>query len=215
MEHGEPIGEGYFKKVYADSENPEKRIHAEFKMPLTNEQIKSAFYLNKIAHLLFPENIPEIHLAANERGDDPFATWHDRTGYLKADRVSTDETHDKLQTLHKKYFQEELTAEGDESERLLQEEISKKPEVKTFVSLAKASGLNIDSAGQNFSLKDGVVKYLELNPAWLKRNHEFYPSIYFDKEKLSAAIDKLPEDKKELAKTYFERLVSLCGNLLE
>jgi cell division protein FtsB len=67
-----PIGEGKEKKVFVNPENPERVIaeikkpkEAEFKMdtPLdySPRQLKGAFYLTKIAHLLLPKNVPEIY----------------------------------------------------------------------------------------------------------------------------------------------------------
>ncbi len=69
-----PIGEGKEKKVYVNPENQDRVIaeikkpkEAEYKMdvPLdySPRQLKGAFYLTKIAHLLLPKNVPEIYQA--------------------------------------------------------------------------------------------------------------------------------------------------------
>lgn len=69
-----PIGEGKEKKIFVNPQNPERVIaeikkpkEAEFKMdaPIdySPRQLKGAFYLTKIAHLLLPKNVPEIHQA--------------------------------------------------------------------------------------------------------------------------------------------------------
>tara|TARA_B100000745_G_scaffold280192_1_gene212150 strand:+ start:91 stop:435 length:345 start_codon:yes stop_codon:yes gene_type:complete len=55
------IGEGGYKRVFhSESERPE-RVWAEFKHEYTAEQAKSIYYLNNIAHLMFPNQTVHIH----------------------------------------------------------------------------------------------------------------------------------------------------------
>ena len=69
------IGAGSEKRVYENPNNPDQAIGI-FHEYITesSEKIKARFYLTKISHLLFPQNIPDIHLAAS----DPHAIVVDR-----------------------------------------------------------------------------------------------------------------------------------------
>lgn len=63
------IDEGREKKVYGHHERKDlvvSEFHKQKWLEETPEQIKARFYLTKILHLLYPQNIPNIHLAASE-----------------------------------------------------------------------------------------------------------------------------------------------------
>ena len=69
------IGEGAEKKVYVNPNNPDSVIGVFHEsMEESSEFVKARFYLTKILHLLFPENIPEIHAAAS----DPYVIVTDK-----------------------------------------------------------------------------------------------------------------------------------------
>ncbi len=61
------LGKGVEKEVYENPHNPKhavgifKREAAEFP-----ERVRGRFYLTKILHLLFPDNIPDIHSASSD-----------------------------------------------------------------------------------------------------------------------------------------------------
>lgn len=64
---GRKIGRGSEKEVYINQENPDHVIgvfHEDQKE--TPYKVKGRFYLTKILHLLFPKNIPDVHLAATD-----------------------------------------------------------------------------------------------------------------------------------------------------
>lgn len=62
----QPLGEGSEKKVFLSPHNPERviGIFHEYREE-TPEQVKGRFYLTKILHALYPQHIPELHLAAS------------------------------------------------------------------------------------------------------------------------------------------------------
>jgi hypothetical protein len=72
---GEKLGTGAEKTVYTDPDN-EKLAKAVFHKEArettsdgteqTPEYIKARFYLTKILHLLYPKNIPDMHMSASE-----------------------------------------------------------------------------------------------------------------------------------------------------
>lgn len=102
VRNGQVIGEGLHKKIYQHPTD-ESKVVAVFKhqaWPL--EMIKSRFYLNKILHLLFPENIPDIHLAASQ----PFSLILDKANGLKVSPL------DLLGNIHKSQLMEDLNRVG-------------------------------------------------------------------------------------------------------
>src|SRR3989344_2234097 len=78
---GRKLGEGGERKVYEDKDNPERVIGAfeyqgetdDDKRYLAN-QARGRFYLSKILHLLYPDNIRDIHGSFS----DPNATINKR-----------------------------------------------------------------------------------------------------------------------------------------
>lgn len=77
---GQPGGE---KSVYEDPDNPDLAIgifHTYRKE--TPHQVKARFYLTKILHLLFPKNVPDIHMASS----DPHAITVERVGDNKEEK---------------------------------------------------------------------------------------------------------------------------------
>lgn len=66
-ENLKPLGDGAEKKVYENPNNPEQVIGIFHKSESQSVELaKGRFYLTKILHLLFPKNIPDMHLAATE-----------------------------------------------------------------------------------------------------------------------------------------------------
>ena len=103
----EPIGEGEHKKAYIDPEDPQ-RVILEIKPVEANEEIenrekqsviflKGTFYLTKIAHLLLPDHVPDIHQVgesadgrqALERDYVPHSVAH---AAFQADRLAGNDT---------------------------------------------------------------------------------------------------------------------------
>jgi hypothetical protein len=205
MEKREQVGEGNDKKVFADIQNPEEKVSVEFREKLSDDQIKSSYYFNKIAHLLFPENIPDVHIAGNQNG----------VSYIKAERFPHDEEHSYGQQLGIKHSAYYLEGSGEkpsrEEEDRVDNDIANKsidPRVQELVDAMRESGLAADSGGQNYSFgPDGSVKYLELNPGWYYFNEEIKPR--FNVRKLKTAIEKLSLDKRKEAQQYFDRLMFL------
>ncbi len=58
------IGSGAEKQVYTHPENPQQTV-AVFHTNQSAHSIKERFYVNKILNFLYPDNIPNIHLAAS------------------------------------------------------------------------------------------------------------------------------------------------------
>ncbi len=208
MNHGEQIGEGHYKKVYDHESDPEK-VHAEFKESLTDENIKTAFYLGKIVHIFFPENVPDIHLAGNKLDKDADV----KTSYFVAEKLESDEKKKETDKRYIAYLSGDNMSEAEVNAHMRDDfEMERNPAVIKFIKKAAAIGIEVDDGGHNFFIKDGVVKTFEIEHGLQK-----YPSSSekegtfnaFDEQKLRAAIETLPDPQKEKAKIYFERLVAL------
>ncbi len=212
MKRGESFAEGDYKKIYEDAERPEELVHAEFKKPLSAEQIKSTFYFNKIAHLLFPKNIPEIHIAGDD-GFDPEADEIDPekvTSYFKAERIETDENHNRIRDISTKAYSQTLPPAEYIEGHIIADKFRNSPEVKEFMQAMEDSGMGTDEGPQNYSFtKGGVVQYVDLNPAWFYKDGEILPKPIFDAVKMKEAIADLPEGEKEKGEAYLKRLNAL------
>jgi len=166
---GEQIGKGSQKRVYEDGVCPEDRVRAEFHTDivdnrLTVEEIKSIYYLNKIANLLFPENWPDIY----EAGMKP-------SKHFVAQRLEVDSMHKTMsditvrrdENLRGINVSDRPTEEENDFYLGQDEKIKARPEVTKFVEKVQEAGIAIDSSGRNFSFReDGEVQYLDLDTAF-------------------------------------------------
>ena len=197
-----PIGEGAEKKVFVNPEDKRKVI-AEMKETRkdTPRQIKGRYYLTKIAHLLLPENIPDIY----EAGESP-----DGTQNIDVERIMHSPGHARLQEM--------LQFGGDEKNKeSIKEQIFKEMGMgmgKLDLELERIGlSFNIDSINLNNYTKDekGNVYYLETFKPWdiNPENPEEF-ELLFNEEELRKAIDEIPDPKvKEKCTRYLERLLVL------
>lgn len=197
---GNQIGRGARKTVFESNEDPEKLV-ANFHDLKSNDQVKSTFYLGKIAHILFPDNIPDIHAAFNDEGGK---------GKLYLENAHPDEEHKQ----HAQYRVDrvEMGLRDETKVRLSNDYHDKNindPEVIKLADEMERKGLWPDTNGLNFARsKDGKVLYLDSEPGYIDalnmRMFNFKPDI------LKKAIEELPEgSQKQQALNYFERLIKL------
>lgn len=74
-ENLKPLGGGGEKEVYENPNNPEQTLGIFHRRKAESpERAKGRFYLTKILHLLFPKNVPNMHLATS----DPYAIVTDK-----------------------------------------------------------------------------------------------------------------------------------------
>src|SRR3989338_2620135 len=198
----EKIGGGSYKDVYVSPER-HGEVTIEFKRKLDKEQIKSAYYINKILNLLFPDNIPLVSAAGNTKK----SFLRGQKSIIHAERIEHDPGHAKMQQLRAgktsldsgdtDFFTEQAKKEND-------------PDVKEFINRAKVAGIFVDDGGVNYSkIPGGKVKYLDLNPAWVYKGHTM--KFGFNADLLAEAISNLPADKKEIAHGYFLSLNELVA----
>lgn len=205
------IGAGNDKEVFLDPSDPEKKVRVIFRKPLTNEQIKSAIYLNKIARLLLPDNILKVYSVDNKEKSS-----------MSIERVRHDSLHSKLSKLMVRHYKTDLGEKSilskDDQNLLssLVDERRKDQKVIEFIHIAREKGLILDSAGQNFSIDEstGILKSLDVDPAWVYEDDGSI-TINFDKDKLLTSVLELSKDSQQQARSYFNKLVTLFESTLE
>lgn len=207
MKKGEQIGIGGNKQVFRDSHD-DKKVVLEFHKKVDNEQIRGTFYLSKIAHLLFPDNIPNIDIAGNRT-----------KSYLHMTREDHDPAHSQLNALLLKErdyitrISDEPKLTSAEQAMALGEMFEKEfdPYVRAFCDKAIESGLIIDQLGKNFSHRSGEpVKYLDVQLAWIYGwNKEI--KLNFDEALLVKSIKRLDEPQRTLAGVCLQRLLELVS----
>lgn len=197
------IGWGSQKVVKIHPDSPEM-VRAEFRRKLSNEQIKSAYYYNKLIRLFFPKIIPKV-----------YETGNDGESYIHAERAERDSDHIKMTYGVREAFEgmddRALTEkEWKELENMI-EDRRNVPEVKAFLKLASHYGFRLDNSGQNFTLLNRKIQYLDADCAWSypERNPDF-PYLNFDENLLSKAIEEnLSHEDKKQAYAYLERIKAL------
>lgn len=161
------------RAIYNDPEKPEI-ILKETKDNKDNPRLhKATFYLNKILHILFPENIPNIH---------GVRTAGDKT-VINVEKITWDENHAELMKLidsHRKNPPKEW--EDPLGDRIfdIEQKIYEDPDVQNLVSKIRSMGISPDTYGRNFiKTPEGKWKYIDTDMAWsydlegIKLNFDF------------------------------------------
>lgn len=192
----EPLGEGDTNTVFINPHN-EQRVIVERKGERehdTPRQIKGTYYLTKIVHIFFPNNIPDIY-QAGESG----------TGTQQIDRERI--TH----SLGQKHLQAARQVGGDEQDAKAEMLSEMEPEMIEITSKLESIGLGfvIDENVGNYSKDEaGGVYYLESFKPWAIDSSGC--DVLFDEEALNEAILALPDEaKKEECTRYLDRLLAL------
>lgn len=205
------LAEGSEKIVYTDPVFP-KRVFKEMKrqegMPLKTESaeaIKARYYLTKILHLLFPDNIPDIHLAQSE------------PSMLVAEKINLDEGHlvDAKVASNFWHYQAPISKEDSDAAEQHFMQIKKNEKYRDFLDSLERMGIVVDpepiNFGKNIDSNNSELVYLDsINPFW--KNSESENAVWsrnFNSDLLELAIKKLPENKKTKAMYYLKNLLNL------
>jgi hypothetical protein len=201
--YSERIGEGGEKIVYPDPIDPEKKVRIELKRGARdNAQTTGRYYLQKITHLLFPENTPNIYFA----GTKPI-------GNLRMQRASVDPVHEEMQSIiiNGAYSDNETKKLNQ-----LQRETAENPKVQALIKNFQDSGLYIDINGRNFAFNEkGEAQYLDSHTPWDLNRDGTIDSENFNESNLLKAILRLPEQRQTKALKYFNRLIILKQQIME
>lgn len=195
----DPLGEGDQKKSFVNPEN-ERRIISETKKEADKDsprQLKGRYYLTKIAHLLLPKNIPDIHQARES---------HDGIQTVDTERISHTPGHTLLQEIRRSGGDEES------AKKQILEEIGGGMG-KLDLELERIGlGFNIDGNVGNYTKDEaGDVYYLETFKPWqVDTVNTRELEILFNEEELREAIGDIPDPAtKEKCTRYLERLLTL------
>jgi len=197
------LGEGVEKKVFVNPKN-EGRVISEGKKDTEKDtpcQLKGRYYLTKIAHLLLPQNIPDIYQVRESS---------DGKQTVDTERISHTPEHARLQEILRSGGDEELAIE--QSRKMVKKMGAEMGELDLELERIGLS-FNIDDKNVGNYTKDekGNVYYLETFKPW-----ETDPAnpkeleVLFDEEELREAINGIPDQKtKEKSTQYMERLLAL------
>lgn len=212
-EDREWLGGGLEKDVYEDSIDPQGKVLEYIGASLANEtgcetvnQTKSRYFLQKILHLLLPQEIPDIHFAGGR--------------FLRAERREVDEIHTAIQNfihltprdMPMEEYMRANTEFGQNSANVMNH-----PKVQKLKNRLGEVGLigsfDIEkSTARNFAFDtNGNAQFLDNNSAWdIDKDGQMTPNVDFDKLKI--AIEGLKEPEKTQALKFFNRLRSLYDN---
>jgi hypothetical protein len=189
------LGEGTEKRVYVDPSNPERVIALDkYETKISPNAIKGRYYLGKILHLLFPDNLADVHMSTS----DPIATVRQNL-----------DLEDEYVTLQKMRFGERKAGENIKVKNFTArtfERIENLPEEERVELIKQLSGLGIlvEKGFINFAMgKDDNLKYVEIAEPFHDGNR------LYDPEKLRGAIDRLGDVEKMEANSYLDRLETL------
>lgn len=166
------LGEGDDKKAFVDPREDE-RVILEIKKDGTGEKysprlLKGAFYLNKIAHLLIPNSVPEMYQASESL---------DGQQMFDRERIAHTPAHKRLQMDRRSGRDEERS-----KTRMEREMGSEMQEVDLELERI-GLGFSIDPNVANYSSdKAGNVRYLETFMPWGKPGGRVpaTPELLFD-----------------------------------
>ena len=178
---GEKLGEGAQKKVYTNKDKPDLAIgifNEDIKE--TPQQIKGRYYLTKILHLLFPKQIPNIHLATSN------------PHMIEVDRVSVKKLIPKYESLEDKPL----------AERSLEDQLLKDRNIlfKKILDLGVFPDYHYNNFGYD---QDDNLVYLDSVTPW-KNDRRLY-----DPKKIVIALNNLSENEKEQGFVFLKRLGDL------
>lgn len=204
-----PFAAGYEKDIYEHHETKkivkitQNDLEGKF-LPGNQRYIKAEMYLTKILHLLFPKNIPDMHVGSfahkasvHEKMEMDSDHTEFRDYVLKTKKHPTEVTEKEKQGAFSAYHKLEEYTTGD-----------------SFINTCRDLGLVIDGGARNYGRDlDGNTVYVDSILPW-EPAHRHLPNLpfktYFDAEGLSKLIAVLPESDREHAQHYFERLITLA-----
>ena len=203
----EKIGEGAEKEVYLHPDDPNKVIAEWFPERAAKEsprQVKGRYYLTKIMHLLFPKNIPDIHLIYKNKR---------QVAVLERKEADSEhrELHEVILALRKKQT-DELSKKFWKKLSMHERKIGADERFRDFIAEIGKFNVEIDSTKFNFGHdKDGNLLYLDNSfRPWYESGTAQHKSIVrYNEDELIKAINALSDVDREKASLYLKRLEEL------
>lgn len=193
------LGEGKEKKVFINPED-EGRIISEKKEGVEKEtprQLKGRYYLQKIVHVLLPDNTPDIYQVSESTEGEQV---------IDAERISHTSGHELLQEKRR------LGEDEEPAKQKIIEELGGGMNEVTNALADIGLAFNIDENVGNYTKdEEGNVHYLETFKPWeVDVTDSTKLEMLFDKEELFDAINNITDSKiKEQSLKYFARLLTL------
>jgi hypothetical protein len=179
-------------------------IRVETNAFFTPAETESQLRLTTIAHILFPNSIPE-----------PDSSWIDTEGKLNfvGEAIPHDDAHRAVQKLRQARYEGKVLGIEDRDRAFVAlRDISTDPAYKSFVAACKDAGLNgYEFAPHNFIRHpNGNLIYIDFEPAFRTyedpKTHNQESYLRCDPEKLAAAVLSLAGVHKEAALKAYRRL---------
>lgn len=205
---GTPLSEGAENRVYREYFNP-KRIIKE-RSPEARETPRrtiARYHLGKIAHLLFPEQIPDVYGAGTKPRTQvhvaytPLDKYHKAANALKMNGAANGVERKKLDDL------------ADEGDRAMEQD----PLFGHFLRKMKEVGLEADDSPVNYTKFQGVISYVDSFTPWRGEGNWSMgfaetgcPERGYDAARLQQAVQRIHDPVvQEKALFHFYRLESL------
>lgn len=199
------LAEGAEKKVYVSpkSETRPESVSAYYHegMEKSSEIARARFYLTKILHFLFPDNIPDVFFSSAKG--------------LVLEKMDVGDLHKRFQELLNK--KDDKTPEEKEEIWRLWEQIHYGSHDSDFYNHLKDLIVSLDDCAVNFGKdKEGHINYVDTFDPWISSSEGVCRG--YDPVKLKELIDSLPDDSqeksfgrrnKERALNYFNKLEEL------
>ncbi len=196
-----PLGEGSEKRSFINPEDERKNISEKKggEEKDTPRQLKGRYYLTKIAHLLLPQNIPDIsQVRESAEGKQTIDT----------ERISHTQGHALLQELR------QLDKDEEPARKQIIEEMGKEMTDITLKIADIGLGFNIDENVGNYTKDEkGNVYYLETFKPWqVDTVNPKELETLFSEEELRKAIKGISnQEMQEKCTQYLDRLLVLLG----
>ncbi len=196
-----PIGTGDYKETFVNPEDERKVISVlkkrEGEEKITPKNLKGAYYLTKIAHILLPKSVPDIYQAGESAdGQQTF----DR------ERIAHTPGHRALQEAR------EAGVDEERAKVLISKEMGQKINNVTNDLAEIGFAFHLDENAGNYNKdEDGDVKYLETFMPWgINPEQPDELELLFEKDDLEEAISKISDDQQRATcQRYLDRLLVL------
>ncbi|MDO8504459.1 MAG: hypothetical protein Q7S36_01245 [Candidatus Liptonbacteria bacterium] len=216
----EKIGEGGEKRVYKNPSNPESTLlRLKEQVRISEKKMKAGFYFSKILHLLFPKNIPDIHMAGTSHGENvadvEFKNLDEEHKALNKSASVFNKEGVKTNKIGAQFFDSGY----GKAKQKLSAKLYADPQYEIFVQKMRELEVSVDAFVGNFGHDEsGNLIYVDSNfRPWSVNNLDDQdssvkpsPRYFYDRNKLLGAIDKLSETDKKKATTYLERVEELA-----
>jgi hypothetical protein len=199
----EPIGQGEEKIFFENPDKPNEIIgfYKDKSSSLSARQIRGSFYLQQILHIIYPGNIPEIHLRASKPPE------------FKVQLVELGGNDADLKKILNKLYDSTISINEAKKITQLANELDRDPNKKALAEklrlVLKRSMLD-DSAGNfGYDKKTKKINYIEEDyTPWIVNKKRIFSR--YKETNLTRQINKIPDPRlKEKALAYLERLKQL------